>query len=137
MGAGWDSEWPGRDQALTTIHAGGPRNAPTARRVRLIRLSATPSASGKTPLGAATHCHVQRQHGGAGIALTCGHAGEAMHHGVDIKRGETVMAMSILWPNLPAQVVPIVTEAVGSGFETVFREKFDDVTDEEWARAHD
>lgn len=41
MGAGWDSEWPGRDQALTTIHAGGPGNAPTARRVRLIRLSAT------------------------------------------------------------------------------------------------
>jgi len=34
---------------------------------------------------------------------------------------------------LPAQLVPIVTEAVGSGFETVFREKFD--TDEEWARA--
>ena len=45
------------------------------------------------------------------------------------------MAMCILWPNLPAQLVSIVTEAVGSGFETVFREKFDDVTDEEWARA--
>ena len=45
------------------------------------------------------------------------------------------MAMCIVWPNLPAQLVPIVTEAVGSGFETVFREKFDDVTDEEWARA--
>ena len=45
------------------------------------------------------------------------------------------MAMCILWPNLPAQLVPIVTEAVGRGFETVFRETFDDVTDEEWARA--
>jgi phosphoglycerate dehydrogenase-like enzyme len=50
--------------------------------------------------------------------------------------GETVMAMRILWPNLPAQLVPIAAEAVGPGFETEFREKFDDVTDEQWADAN-
>ena len=40
------------------------------------------------------------------------------------------MAMRILWPNLPAPLVPVATEAVGPGFETVFREKFDEVTDD-------
>jgi len=45
------------------------------------------------------------------------------------------MAMRILWPNLPAQLIPIATEAVGAGFETEFREKFEDVTDEQWANA--
>ncbi|MDB5404464.1 MAG: dehydrogenase [Rhodopila sp.] len=45
------------------------------------------------------------------------------------------MAMRILWPNLPAQLVPVATEAVGPGFETEFREKFEDVTDEQWADA--
>jgi lactate dehydrogenase-like 2-hydroxyacid dehydrogenase len=49
--------------------------------------------------------------------------------------GETVMAMRILWPNLPAQLVPVATEAVGPGFETEFHEKFEDVTDEQWANA--
>ena len=45
------------------------------------------------------------------------------------------MAMRILWPNLPARLVPVATEAVGSGFELVFREKFEDVSDEQWAKA--
>jgi phosphoglycerate dehydrogenase-like enzyme len=31
------------------------------------------------------------------------------------------MAMRILWPNLPAQLVPVATEAIGPGFETEFR----------------
>src|SRR5262249_57479842 len=46
-----------------------------------------------------------------------------------------VMAMRILWPNLPARLVPVATEAVGSGFELEFREKFEDVSDEQWAKA--
>ena len=46
-----------------------------------------------------------------------------------------VMAMCILWPNLPARLVPVATEAVGSGFELEFREKFEDVSDEQWATA--
>jgi phosphoglycerate dehydrogenase-like enzyme len=46
-----------------------------------------------------------------------------------------VMAMRILWPNLPARLVPVATEAVGSGFELEFREKFEDVSDEQWANA--
>ena len=45
------------------------------------------------------------------------------------------MAMRILWPNLPARLVPVATEAVGSGFELEFREKFEDVSDEQWAKA--
>lgn len=45
------------------------------------------------------------------------------------------MAMRILWPNLPAHLIPVATEAVGSGFETEFREKFEDVTNEQWANA--
>ena len=45
------------------------------------------------------------------------------------------MAMCILWPNLPARLVPVATEAVGSGFELEFREKFEDVSDEQWATA--
>ena len=45
------------------------------------------------------------------------------------------MAMRILWPNLPAQLVPVATEAVGAGFDTEFHEKFEDVTDEQWANA--
>ena len=45
------------------------------------------------------------------------------------------MAMRILWPNLPAWLVPVATEAVGSGFELEFREKFEDVSDEQWANA--
>src|ERR1700687_4083816 len=49
--------------------------------------------------------------------------------------GGTVMAMRILWPNLPAQFVPIASEAVGPGFETEFHAKFEDVTDEQWANA--
>jgi hypothetical protein len=49
--------------------------------------------------------------------------------------GETAMAMRILWPNLPAQLVPVATEAVGPGSETEFREKFEDVTEEQWADA--
>ena len=48
---------------------------------------------------------------------------------------ETVMAMRILWPNLPTQLVPVAAEAVGPGFETEFGEKFEDVTDEQWANA--
>jgi hypothetical protein len=48
---------------------------------------------------------------------------------------ETVMEMRILWPNLPTQLVPVAIEAVGLGFETEFREKFEDVTDEQWANA--
>jgi phosphoglycerate dehydrogenase-like enzyme len=46
------------------------------------------------------------------------------------------MSMRILWPNLPAQFVPVATEAVGAGFDTIFRTKFEDVTDEEWASAN-
>src|SRR5215472_7892537 len=46
-----------------------------------------------------------------------------------------VMAMRILWPNLPTRLVPVATEAVGSGFELEFREKFEDVSDEQWANA--
>ena len=49
--------------------------------------------------------------------------------------GGDVMAMRILWPNLPARLVPVATEAVGSGFELQFHEKFDDVSDEQWAKA--
>ena len=45
------------------------------------------------------------------------------------------MAMHILWPNLPARLVPVATEAVGSGFELDFYEKFEDVSDEQWANA--
>ena len=45
------------------------------------------------------------------------------------------MAMRILWPNLPARLVPVATEAVGSGFELEFHEKFEDVSDEQWAKA--
>ena len=45
------------------------------------------------------------------------------------------MEMRILWPNLPAQFVPIATEAVGPGFETEFCAKFEDVTDDQWANA--
>ena len=45
------------------------------------------------------------------------------------------MAMRILWPNLPASLVPVATEAVGSGFELEFREKFEDVSEEQWAKA--
>ena len=45
------------------------------------------------------------------------------------------MAMRILWPNLPARLEPVATEAVGSGFELEFREKFEDVSDEQWAKA--
>src|SRR5258708_27215669 len=45
------------------------------------------------------------------------------------------MAMRILWPNLPARLVPVATEAVGSGFELKFHEKFEDVSDEQWAKA--
>src|SRR5580704_1831151 len=56
------------------------------------------------------------------------------HFGHDIERGD-VMAMRILWPNLPARLVPVATEAVGSGFELEFREKFKDVSDEQWAKA--
>ena len=44
------------------------------------------------------------------------------------------MAMRILWPNLPARLVPVATEAVGSGFELEFHEKFEDVSDEQWAQ---
>ena len=45
------------------------------------------------------------------------------------------MAMRILWPNLPARLVPVATEAVGPGFELQFQEKFEDVSDEQWAKA--
>ena len=45
------------------------------------------------------------------------------------------MAMRILWPNLPARLVPVATEAVGHGFEMEFHEKFEDVADEQWANA--
>ena len=45
------------------------------------------------------------------------------------------MAMRILWPNLPAPLVPVATEAVGPGFQTEFCEKFADVTDAQWANA--
>ena len=45
------------------------------------------------------------------------------------------MAMRILWPNLPARLGPVATEAVGSGFELEFRERFEDVSDEQWANA--
>src|SRR6201995_3740468 len=45
------------------------------------------------------------------------------------------MAMRILWPNLPARLVPVATEAVGQGFDTDFREKAEDVTDDQWAKA--
>ena len=45
------------------------------------------------------------------------------------------MAMRILWPNLPARLVPVATEAVGPGFELDFNEKFEDVSDEQWAKA--
>jgi lactate dehydrogenase-like 2-hydroxyacid dehydrogenase len=45
------------------------------------------------------------------------------------------MAMRILWPNLPARLVPVATEAVGSGFDLDFNERFEDVSDEQWAKA--
>ncbi|MEA2739099.1 MAG: hypothetical protein QOH05_2406, partial [Acetobacteraceae bacterium] len=68
-----------------------------------------------------------------GFALACGHS--AMVMAPWPREEETVMAMRILWPNLPAQLVPVATEAVGPGFETEFHEKFEDVTDEQWANA--
>jgi phosphoglycerate dehydrogenase-like enzyme len=43
--------------------------------------------------------------------------------------------MRILWPNLPPNLRPVATEAVGSGVETAFFEKADDVPDSEWASA--
>jgi len=43
--------------------------------------------------------------------------------------------MRIFWPNLPAQLVPVATEAVGTGFGTEVREKFEDVTNEQWSNA--
>jgi lactate dehydrogenase-like 2-hydroxyacid dehydrogenase len=45
------------------------------------------------------------------------------------------MAMRILWPNIPAEFVQVVRDAVGPGFETEFCTKFSDVTDEQWANA--
>ena len=45
------------------------------------------------------------------------------------------MAMRILWPNLPAEFVPVARDAVGSGFETDFCANATEVTDEQWANA--
>jgi phosphoglycerate dehydrogenase-like enzyme len=45
------------------------------------------------------------------------------------------MTHCILWPNIPAEYEQVARDAVGPGFETVFRAKFADVTDEEWANA--
>ena len=45
------------------------------------------------------------------------------------------MAMRILWPNIPAEFVQVVRDAVGPGFETDFCANFADVTDEQWANA--
>ena len=45
------------------------------------------------------------------------------------------MTMRILWPNLPAEYQPIAAEAVGPGFDTVFRASFAGVTDDDWAGA--
>src|SRR5487761_2463686 len=45
------------------------------------------------------------------------------------------MAMRILWPNVPAEFVPVVREAVGPGSETEHCAAFPDVTDAQWAKA--
>jgi phosphoglycerate dehydrogenase-like enzyme len=45
------------------------------------------------------------------------------------------MTHCILWPNIAPEYEPIAREAVGPGFETVFRANFADVTDAEWANA--
>jgi phosphoglycerate dehydrogenase-like enzyme len=45
------------------------------------------------------------------------------------------MAMRILWPNIPAEFVQVVRDAVGPGFETEFCASFSDVTDEQWGNA--
>ena len=55
--------------------------------------------------------------------------------GPNSKRRGNEMAMRILWPNLPAEFVPVVRDAVGPGFETEFCAAFPDVTDEQWANA--
>jgi phosphoglycerate dehydrogenase-like enzyme len=45
------------------------------------------------------------------------------------------MAARILWPNIPAEFVTVVRDAVGPGFETEFSPSFSDVTDEQWVNA--
>ena len=45
------------------------------------------------------------------------------------------MALCILWPNIPPEYEAVAREAVGPGFEMVFRPTYEDVTDEEWANA--
>ena len=45
------------------------------------------------------------------------------------------MTMRNLWPNLPAELRPVVLEAIGSGFQTDFCANAADVTDEQWANA--
>jgi phosphoglycerate dehydrogenase-like enzyme len=44
--------------------------------------------------------------------------------------------MRILWPNQPPEFIPLATEAVGEGFETVFHEKPENVPDHDWATAN-
>ena len=45
------------------------------------------------------------------------------------------MAMRILWPNIVPDMVPVVRDAVGAGFETDFCANAAEVTDEQWANA--
>jgi phosphoglycerate dehydrogenase-like enzyme len=71
-----------------------------------------------------------------GFALPCGHFVVAMAAWSSTSNeGEIVMAMRILWPNLPAALVPVATEASGPEFEKAFYEKFEDVPDDQWATA--
>jgi phosphoglycerate dehydrogenase-like enzyme len=71
----------------------------------------------------------------SGPSLASGHGAGAVALLATTSNEGDIMAMRILWPNLPAQLVPVATEAVGSGFELEFREKFEDVGDEQWAKA--
>ena len=45
------------------------------------------------------------------------------------------MAMRILWPNLPAEMIPVARDAIGAGFETDFCASPAEVTDQQWANA--
>ena len=90
-------------------------------RPRLIPLAVTRTASDRIGWFRSV-ARVWSLRGGDGTLATTSNEGD-------------VMAMRILWPNLPARLVPVATEAVGSGFELEFREKFEDVSDEQWAKA--
>ena len=45
------------------------------------------------------------------------------------------MTMRILWPVMPPEFDDVARDAVGAGFETIFRRSIEEVTDAEWASA--